>query len=491
MPKKKSTTLPALPNRRLRLPSTQDDSSVDKATPLNQLLRQRQTHPGQPKSPPPRNPASTPSTAPAPSMDTTSTPPTQALDNSSTKTHKKVNANSTNRRKCKRMSNNVSLDTLDQNNLSQRKHDFSTRLTFKINCAASGDPEEMICNIFDEFVQELVQADDSAAVLPWKSIHREKDNLTKPSDIPRTTRLLRPYLNRFYINRTPDTPFITYPGVHIGHNKPLSEIREDMQLWLQDSNHGLYYKMLQVEESSDIGWLLYSTKEMDAGALVDEIEELVGLKVGLRWKIIDVGAKGKLPENQQIRALTVEVNSRHRWEAQRKLISYFGRNLKHLKDYPNGIRLRFVKNKKDGVSPAEKGKIERLRARQKAFLSNIVTSVTWDVVQLDYSPNLNEPTLRQMIMALTTKEKDIPLFHCVDLDWRGEGFNFQYAPGVKVEAECTMTTLLPILHHKYPDAKVEKHFSHKAVDRCEGYTFDPAQGIVVDNLINDHLTFID
>jgi hypothetical protein len=61
-----------------------------------------------------------------------------------------------------------------------------------------------------------------------------------------------------------------------------------MQLWLQDRDHGLFYKMLQVEDSLEIGWLLYSTKEMDAGTLVDEIEDLFGLQVGLRWKIIDV-----------------------------------------------------------------------------------------------------------------------------------------------------------------------------------------------------------
>jgi hypothetical protein len=80
----------------------------------------------------------------------------------------------------------------------------------------------------------------------------------------------------------------------------LSDLRKDMQMWLQDSNHGIYYKMLQVEDSSEIGWLLYSTKEMDAGALADEIEDLVGVKIGLRWKVIDVGAKGKLPESQMI-----------------------------------------------------------------------------------------------------------------------------------------------------------------------------------------------
>jgi hypothetical protein len=263
-----------------------------------------------------------------------------------------------------------------------------------------------------------------------------------------------------------------------------------MQPWLQDGGHGLFYKMLQVEDSTEIGWFLYSTKEMDSGALVDEIEDLMGLQVGLRWKIIDVGAKGKLPESQRVRALNVEVNTRSRWEAQRKLIEYFGKNAKNPKAYPNGIRLRFVKNKKDGINAAEKGKIERLRSRQKSFLENILTTVTCDIIQLDYSPDRSQPTLRQMIMDLKT-EDEIPLFHCVDLDWRREGYIFQFAPAVKVEAECTVNTLLPLLKHHYPDSDLDKYFSHEAIDRCEGYKYDVTKGAVIDDLVDNHLSFID
>jgi hypothetical protein len=263
-----------------------------------------------------------------------------------------------------------------------------------------------------------------------------------------------------------------------------------MQPWFREGEHGMFYKMLQVEDSSEIGWFLYSTKEMDAGALVDEIEDLIGIQVGLRWKIIDVGVKGKLPENQRIRALNVEVNSRSRWDAQRRMIDYFGKNTKNPKAYPNGIRLRFVKNKKDAINTTEKGKIERLRARQKVFLENVLSIATWDVIQLDYSPEASQPTLRQMIMDLTSKDDETPLFHCVDLDWKGEGFVFQFAPAVKVEAECTISSLLPLLKYKYPSIDLEKYFSQEAIDRCDGYKFDAEKGIVVDDLVEDHLTFI-
>ena len=42
---------------------------------------------------------------------------------------------------------------------------------------------------------------------------------------------------------------------------------------------------------------------MDAGALADEIEDILGFPVGLKWKVIDIGIRGKLNENQKVQAL--------------------------------------------------------------------------------------------------------------------------------------------------------------------------------------------
>ena len=42
---------------------------------------------------------------------------------------------------------------------------------------------------------------------------------------------------------------------------------------MRETNSGIFYKMLQVEEGTEIGWFLYSSREMDAGALADEPQE--------------------------------------------------------------------------------------------------------------------------------------------------------------------------------------------------------------------------
>jgi hypothetical protein len=406
-------------------------------------------------------------------------------------TFKVVNHESKNRRLCKRFGDELRSRTPDRNNLSSQKFTFTTRLTFRITLPSTKKPEESLVNIFSEFFHELKKIDEHSVIAPWRDVDKGKGNISKDSELPTSIKTLRTYLHKFYIGKKDNQPLTTYPSIHIGHNKRIPEIREELQFWLNAGKHGLFVKMLQVESSSEIGWLLYSTKAMDAGALVDEISELIGLQVGLRWKIIDTGAKGKLPEEQRIQALNVEVDTSHRWDAQKKLATYYGRAMKNLTDYPNGIRLRFVKSKRDAINTVEKGKIERLRARQKAFLANIQSSVTWDIVQLDYSSHENTPTLRQMIMSLTTIDGKIPLFHCVDLDWRGDGYTFQYSPQVKIEAECAIHTLLPLLQHHFPDVEVDDHFTSEVVERCSTFKFDAKTGTIVDEELGDHLAIID
>ena len=58
-------------------------------------------------------------------------------------------------------------------------------------------------------------------------------------------------------------------------------IREEIYAWVNNYGHGIFYNMLQEEDGVEIGWLLYSTREMDAGALADEIIYATGCNIGL------------------------------------------------------------------------------------------------------------------------------------------------------------------------------------------------------------------
>lgn len=256
-----------------------------------------------------------------------------------------------------------------------------------------------------------------------------------------------------------------YINIHLGHNHDFQDICEALQSWLSSANHGLYYKMLQVEDSSEVGWLLYSTREMDAGALANKIADMVGINIGLRWKTIPTGAKN-ISEKTKVQDLCIEVSSRSKWTCQKDLLKLYSRTMKPVEAYPNGICMRFVKMKKDAINMKGKSKFDKLRERQKQFLAGIRTQVTYDVCQLDYSSRKGEiPTLRQMVMSITSKnDGETPLFHCVDMDWLQEGFTFQYSATVQEQAKTVINTLLPYLHHFFPDAKVEDNFTEETYD---------------------------
>ena len=99
--------------------------------------------------------------------------------------------------------------------------------------------------------------------------------------------------------------------------------------------------------------------------------------------------------------------------------------------------------------------MNKLRQRQKEFLQTITSAESGDIYQLDYSNQAGKvPTLRQMIMSIRSQQNNYPLFHCVDLDWKQEGFVFQFSNKMAEEAETVMNTLLPLLKHKYPLANV-------------------------------------
>ena len=99
----------------------------------------------------------------------------------------------------------------------------------------------------------------------------------------------------------------------------------------------MFYNMLQEEEDGkEIGWLLYSTREMDAGVLADKIMDVIGVNIGLRWKVINSGSK-KIAKDNMIRALSVEVSSKVKTKCTARLLCLYSRRMKPVHEYPNGI----------------------------------------------------------------------------------------------------------------------------------------------------------
>ena len=72
-------------------------------------------------------------------------------------------------------------------------------------------------------------------------------------------------------------------------------------------------------------------------------------------------------------------------------------------------------------------------------------------------------------MSIRAKENSkASLFHCVDLDYQGQRYTFQYFNQHAEEAECVIHTMIPYLEHFSPDAIAQgkdTYFDDDAIER--------------------------
>ena len=104
--------------------------------------------------------------------------------------------------------------------------------------------------------------------------------LHKNSSPPDSISKLRPYLTKLWLPKQNERK-VVYCKVFLGHYDHFDELRKAIHPWLSDHDHALYKELLQVEEASEVGWLEYSLRDIDTGALVDAIYEVLRIRVGL------------------------------------------------------------------------------------------------------------------------------------------------------------------------------------------------------------------
>jgi hypothetical protein len=188
---------------------------------------------------------------------------------------KKVDNKSTNRRECLRTKNyEERSDTPEKSNTAHIKNAYYSRVTVKVIIPPSSTPHEKVCSVMQEYFKELLQADENLTILPWKS-SSNSSVLDSKSDLPQTITGMTRYCFRAYTPKE-GVPATIYPQLLIGHHSDYDDLRQTLQPWLDAKLYGLYYNMLQAEDAKDIGWLLYSTRETDVGALADEITDMIG-----------------------------------------------------------------------------------------------------------------------------------------------------------------------------------------------------------------------
>jgi hypothetical protein len=256
---------------------------------------------------------------------------------------------------------------------------------------------------------------------------------------------------------------------------------EGLGWWFQQERHGLYERALQATETVTIGWLLYSTREMDLVSLKAAIEAVdPQLEVGLRWRLISLGKQGAIPADQQVRAIHIEVDKSKLYILKPILFGIYDHRSSG--PFPNDVKMRIVPDLTLQMSPLSRAKADRLRNRQANFTKYSVKATTWEIATLDFVDASLGASLRQMIMSIvSTTREGIFLFHSIDPHWQGNGYIVTFLPDLEEEARMILAGLIPFLVFRFPDHSdgIKAMFTPEAVQRAAEAHWDPTTGSVI------------
>ena len=376
------------------------------------------------------------------------------------------------------------------------------RYEFRVLVPPSTQADVELRNALVQFFTKLRECDSTLVIHPWE----DKENTTRqsgtrpwksissPSQIPTTMNGLKKYFPRA-IPKTGGGHI--YPSCHLGHTHSFSFIKDDLQWWFQQEQHGFWERQLQCESTYIVGWALYSTQSIHVPALRRALGDLLGFDVGIRWRTIQIDKAGPIPKEQLVKALHFEVNRANRRQAKQRLAQIYARDAD---SFPLGIKLRLVWPLSDLMNFATRTKVSALRLRQLQFCSNMRGMRTWELHTIDQPDDSTGLTLRQRLTAIKSHKDGFQLFHSVDPSHIGDAVQFTFHPNREEEARAMITGLIPYLRwtmaqehpsmspverERFFSKALYRHFSRDALDRAVDAIWNP-ETMSVDSPADDY-----
>jgi hypothetical protein len=192
-------------------------------------------------------------------------------------------------------------------------------------------------------------------------------------------------------------------------------------------------------------------------AIEEELFNRMGrqIPVGLHWRTIQLDKPGRIPDDEVVKALHIEVDREHRNEAKQALEGIYNSTATV---FPLHLCLRAVPLLKDVMNSHVKADIKCIIARQASFNNEDFGKKkinSWEIKTLDFKASASGKTLRDMIMEIPQQDvTNLPLFCSVDqLRSKQSTVVFTCMPVVESEAgaQHRLSSLAAYLKHRHGD----------------------------------------
>ena len=374
---------------------------------------------------------------------------------------------------------NADEDTVTQDNLSELiNRRYGLMLTTP---PSNNEPDKLLVLAAKEWFKKMMEYDNRFCVLPWKAANTSAI-IRKPSDIPSSIGKFREYFHRAQVKTKGGQINV---DVHLGHTMDMKELLASIDWYFQQKGNRIYFKSIQAEEITQMGWLLYSSGNMDQAALSAAITAASGVTVGLRYKYINTASyETDREERKKWMAFHLEVDTKEAKKAERSLKRLYGTTSTA---FPLGIRMRLISEYRHVKgNPTNSAKHTRLRLRQANFVRMVKGCPGDDIAQLDFrDASLDNNSLRDMIMSINSSNPNTPgsLYHSVGLDWKGR-YIFSFLAHKEEEAIMVADGIIPYILHHYGD-EATSFFDPDALLEKEDWKWDPSTNSIVNPLTSE------
>lgn len=333
---------------------------------------------------------------------------------------------------------------------------------------------QAISNACKKFMKEMQSVDPTFKLHSWDPDAKEQLTLHSINAFPDNLAELKTFFKG--ARPIPDGGK-SYLKVLISVSKrQVSSLLDEVQWYFRGRKEHFNRASIQAPYVVMLGWLLYSTRQMDADTLAKAISTRARATVSLRWMRINDGSKFDKTRNTKDdpRALHVECAQQNEEQVADTLRTIYG---SLSTKFPLKVRLRFVPAFTNLVNINSMSKFHDLRNRQAGWCLQVMTKRSEDFINIDKVAH-NRKTLRTMIMKLPshTGNTKTPLFSSIDAPFRGSGFNIQFHPKKAQEATMTIKGLYTRLCAEYEEETIKGFFTPQAIRRARDMTYDIETG---------------
>ncbi len=336
-----------------------------------------------------------------------------------------------------------------------RPHVHRYDLSFIIKKPKSDDEEEsLVQKALQRFLEIMIQADAQTVIPPYFELDRQDKaipDLCKEFQVNAVESFcaLRQYFSR--LNHRNEETGKVYCSLILAQNKPFREVMERAMSSLRNHNLGVYPRACDHENSSDVGWLLYSARQQDDERLAHLLSTLTGELLGVKWKQVRTteGYKKRDPNDNspRVMALHIEGPADKSHEIRQKLSKWYSSSSK---SFPDGTKMRLIPPFNTILSRDNKVKFATLVARQEALNRRLAQTTTWEFATnllLDKPSPTTGMSIRQVLMNIpSTEYEGASVFHTIDRSWRDEnGVTFTFVPENDSDGRMYVAGLIPYL----------------------------------------------